>query len=85
MTRGPYGGPWKRIRRHILERDRYTCQIQYPKCRGKADCVDHIISPAKGGSWYAPSNLRAACTTCNSIRANLERNTPPPSRNWWPA
>jgi 5-methylcytosine-specific restriction endonuclease McrA len=47
---------WSALRRTILQRDRWTCQV----CGAPADSVDHIIPRARGGT-DDPSNLRACC------------------------
>lgn len=66
MSRHPaYRGPWQTVRKRILERDNHTCQIRGPKCTTTATHVDHIIPTLKGGAWYDPDNLRAACKNCN--------------------
>jgi 5-methylcytosine-specific restriction endonuclease McrA len=90
-----YGGPWRRVRLAILERDGYRCMIRSKGCKGRADCVDHIIpvdpSGSGGGAWWEPSNLRASCSVCNRARVITslarERRTdsgpaPGPSRRW---
>lgn len=61
-----YRGRWQTIRKRILARDQYQCQINLPGCTLEATTVDHITPIAWGGEWYDPSNLRAACTFCNS-------------------
>lgn len=70
MTRRVYRGPWPRVRRSVLERDGYVCQIKGPKCTTVATHVDHIIPELAGGSWYDEANLRAACRTCNLARSS---------------
>ena len=66
MPRSPYAhGSWPKIRLAILERDSWTCQIQAKRCTKRATHVDHIVPVSVGGSWFDPSNLRAACRTCN--------------------
>lgn len=62
--------PYKEIpltRRHILERDRHTCQY----CSSKAEqlTLDHIIPRSRGGvdSW---DNLVTACVRCNVKKGN---------------
>lgn len=67
-THPAYKGPWPRIRKAILERDQYTCQIAGPKCTTTATHVDHIIPVTQGGAWYDPTNLRASCPKCNYAR-----------------
>ena len=63
-----YGGPWRRIRKQILERDQHTCQIQTKGCTTLATQVDHIIPTSQGGPWWDPTNLRASCPNCNNQR-----------------
>ncbi len=60
-------------REAIFIRDNYTCQIGGPSCTGKATGIDHI-----NGSSSDPSNLRAACNTCNMGR--LKRVPAPPEQ-----
>ena len=60
-----YGGPWRRIRQQVLERDQHQCQIRQQGCTRIATTVDHIQPLALGGEWYEPTNLRAACSYCN--------------------
>jgi 5-methylcytosine-specific restriction endonuclease McrA len=72
-----YGGPWPRIRRTILERDAYTCQIGLLCCTRDATCVDHITPVSWGGAWYDPSNLRAACRECNDALAKIAQKHRP--------
>ena len=93
-----YRGRWQTIRKRILIRDNHQCQINLPGCTLDATTVDHITPIAWGGEWYDPSNLRAACTNCNSTlgalakkhkpkpstKTNKPANQPPqdPSRAW---
>jgi len=81
MADPQYSGLWPRIRVQVLDRDRYSCQIKGPGCTIDATCVDHIISTNNGGAWWDPANCRAACTPCNTWRANTERHNRP-SRQW---
>ncbi len=54
-----------KLRFKILERDEYKCQY----CGAGIDTcpldIDHVLPVAKGGTNH-PSNLVAACSTCNS-------------------
>ena len=59
-------GAWKNLRRLVLERDRWTCQIKGPKCIQAATCVDHKVARADGGDFYDLANLQAACRPCNA-------------------
>jgi 5-methylcytosine-specific restriction protein A len=58
---------WRRLRRFILARDLWLCQIEGPTCTRDATCVDHIIPKIRGGTDH-PSNLRAACVPCNALK-----------------
>ena len=60
-------------REAIFARDNYTCQINGPGCTIEATGIDHI-----NGSSSDPSNLRAACNTCNMGR--LKRVTASPEQ-----
>lgn len=73
MADAAYRGDWIRVRRMILERDGWLCQIQAKGCTIKATAVDHIIAVSRGGPSLNPANLRACCTSCNTGRANRER------------
>lgn len=64
---------WRRLRKTILERDGFVCQIQLPGCKLRADQVDHILPVEDGGDFYEPDNLRAACGRCNTTRANKQK------------
>lgn len=80
----PYDSRWQAIRPGILARDHHTCQIAGPGCTHTATDVDHIIPWNEGGQRLDPTNLRAACSHCNSRRPHqrhkdlLTANTPPP-------
>lgn len=70
MAKWPYNGPWQRIRKTILERDGWDCQIRGRNCTSQATHVDHIIPVEQGGAPYDPANLRAACQRCNVGKRN---------------
>ena len=80
MRKPQYSGPWRTLRKQVLERDGYICRIGAPGCTLAANQVDHIVPVAKGGSWWSPENLRAACPRCNNGR-NRNQNVKP-SRVW---
>lgn len=55
----------KALRRQIMERDHYTCQICGKYMPDEVGLqIDHIIPVAKGGKTV-PSNLRVLCNKCN--------------------
>jgi 5-methylcytosine-specific restriction endonuclease McrA len=58
---------WQRLRLQVLARDGYACRIQGPRCRGSANSVHHVLpSSTHPELFWDPSNLQAACGTCNS-------------------
>ena len=67
-----YGDGWQVIRKRVLERDGYQCQLRYADiCIGRASQVDHIVQPeAGGGSDLA--NLRAVCVRCHARRTGRQ-------------
>lgn len=55
----------KALRKQIMERDRYTCQICGKYMPDEVGLqIDHIVPVAKGGKTV-PSNLRVLCNKCN--------------------
>jgi hypothetical protein len=56
---------WKALRLLVLDRDRWTCQVQDPGCTVVATQVDHIVPRVEGGAFWDPSNLRGSCPRCN--------------------
>lgn len=67
---------WRRLRRVILARDGYSCQVPVDGtdrlCGAYATHVDHVIRRRDGGSDH-PANLRAACRDCNLAREHAQR------------
>ncbi|MCU7916559.1 MAG: HNH endonuclease [Candidatus Thiodiazotropha sp. (ex Gloverina cf. vestifex)] len=63
-----YGAEWQRIRKRILKRDGYLCQV----CRMRdATQVDHIVPKVKGGT-DDPANLRAICKPCHATKTQRD-------------
>jgi 5-methylcytosine-specific restriction endonuclease McrA len=57
---------WQKLRRAVLARDGYVCQIQGPRCRGYATSVHHLVPSSQAPElFWEPSNLAAACGRCN--------------------
>lgn len=55
----------KELRKQIMERDNYTCQICGKYMPDEVGLqIDHIIPVAKGGKTIL-SNLRVLCDKCN--------------------
>ena len=68
---------WAALRKQVFARYGRTCY----RCGGFADSVDHIRAVALGGS-HDLSNLRPACSRCNSstgasLGNKLRPRTPP--------
>lgn len=87
---------WRKVRKQVLARDRFRCQIRRPKCHGYANAVHHVVDWRDGGDPFFLSNLVAACIACNTAERNSraaaalarERGQAPktryhgPSRKW---
>jgi hypothetical protein len=72
---GPYwSAAWPHVRRLVLQRDKYQCQIVGKTCTGRATQVDHIVPWMQGGARFDPSNLRAACASCNRQRVHRAKS-----------
>lgn len=71
---------WLEVRKLILVRDNYQCQVRGPLCKGRADGVDHKLPVSKGGSDNA-QNLRACCKSCNSSKKD-QLDSPVVTVNW---
>lgn len=79
MRKPHYSGPWRTIRRQVLERDQHICRIGAPGCTLVANQVDHIVPVSRGGAWWDLANLRAACPRCNNGRNAIASKA---SRTW---
>jgi 5-methylcytosine-specific restriction endonuclease McrA len=55
---------------NLWKRDEFTCQFCGNRFHGKALTIDHVLPRSRGGgtSW---ENCVAACSPCNSRKANL--------------
>jgi 5-methylcytosine-specific restriction endonuclease McrA len=57
---------WQRLRKQVLARDGYQCQLQGARCRGIANTVHHRLhSSTHPHLFWDPSNLEASCGPCN--------------------
>jgi hypothetical protein len=74
MAKPQYSGPWQKLRKQILNRDAFLCQIGSPGCTHIATEVDHIVPVSQGGAWFDPLNLRAACFSCNNKRVDRKKS-----------
>lgn len=59
------------LRSVILARDSHRCQINGPRCTGRATEVDHIIPVFEDGT-DDPANLRGVCPECHAIKTQEE-------------
>jgi 5-methylcytosine-specific restriction protein A len=69
-----YGGAWERLRKAILIRDGFACQVckqQGVLCA--ATQVDHIIPKSRGGTDER-DNLQAICGSCHKQKTARESN-----------
>ena len=90
-TERGYGWQWQKLRKQILQRDRYLCQHCWranPPRITQAKEVDHIKPKAKGGT-DDPSNLEAICTPCHRAKSARDQGKelkPKRATGWdgWP-
>ena len=62
---------WQDIRKTVLVRDRYRCQLRYDICVGRASQADHIVQPEAGGGNDL-AHLRAVCVRCHARRTGRQ-------------
>lgn len=65
-----YGSRWRRLRPHVLKRDRYMCRTCGAPV-GESGHVDHIKPRAQGGT-DDESNLQTLCDACHSRKTAIE-------------
>lgn len=88
MQLPPYRHPaWRRIRKAVLIRDGYQCQVRRAGCKTLATQADHIVDWQDGGPPLDPRNLQASCKPCNVGKRNahladLARKQRQQSRPW---
>jgi 5-methylcytosine-specific restriction endonuclease McrA len=78
---------WRRVRRRVLERDGWVCQLRLEGCQGRADECHHKFGRFRpgqrlGADDYDPSVLVAACRTCNR-KVRLPADPPPRPGTAW--
>jgi 5-methylcytosine-specific restriction endonuclease McrA len=61
-----YDYAWRKIRIQILNRDNWRCHYCEKVLSGSDATVDHLQPLSKFGAKLDPSNLVAACRSCNS-------------------
>ena len=75
---------WRRLRQAVLDRDGWLCTIKGDGCEVVANEADHIVPVLDDGPFFDPSNVRAACSKCNSARRRWDRGRPSPSPRRYP-
>ncbi len=66
---------WFWVRKDVLKRDRYTCQICKTRLKKKFLDIDHIIpvNMAKHRNHFDKENLRTLCKSCHKSKTKLDR------------
>lgn len=85
-----YGHQWRNIRRAVLDRDNWQCQLCGqpidPQARPRTPqsaSVDHVQPLKHGGNLLDLTNLRAAHLSCNAARGdNVNAPEYKPARKW---
>lgn len=79
---GSGAAQWQRIRRAVLERDGYKCQLRLGCCTGKATQVHHTYPREVKGD--DPAYLLSACAECNNAAGDPSKYNPQVTRRrWW--
>jgi 5-methylcytosine-specific restriction protein A len=63
------GHEWTKLRRVVLERDKFTCQHCH-RVGGNLEC-DHKVNEAQGGTNEL-SNLQTLCRECHKVKTQQE-------------
>ena len=67
-----YDWAWRKLRKRILERDRFLCQVCLAHgVATPANEVDHITNKASGGT-DDEANLQAICKHCHEVKTYAE-------------
>lgn len=67
-----YGAAWRKLRKRILERDNWLCQVCMSTGQvSQASAVDHIKPKSKGGT-DDERNLQSICETCHKAKTSEE-------------
>jgi len=72
----PLPPDWAQRRRAVLERDGWVCQIQGPKCIGRANEADHIGA----NTDHRLHMLQAACKPCHASKTGRDARAKQPNR-----
>jgi len=69
-SRRGYGSTWRRLRKLVLARDCYLCQLCLQPA-GKSAHVDHIVPRSRGGK-DSLDNLQTLCACCHNRKTARE-------------
>lgn len=72
VTEQGYGHAWRKIRKRILERDNYLCQMCLPDRVHEATHVDHRVPKHQGGT-DDEANLWSLNEECHRMKTAKER------------
>jgi 5-methylcytosine-specific restriction endonuclease McrA len=58
---------WQRVRKAVLIRDGYRCQVRGPRCEIVATTVHHVVPSSQDATkFFDAANLLACCSRCNA-------------------
>jgi 5-methylcytosine-specific restriction endonuclease McrA len=73
---------YKRVRKAVLERDGWRCQIQRKGCLGQATQAHHVDG-VSAGNLHDSTRMVAACQPCNASVGRPAGDPPLVVRAWW--
>lgn len=79
MSKGWAGGStwaYRKLRRFVLARDNYLCQLHLPGCTTTATQMHHLDG-VRAGKVCPPNRAAAACANCNIREGDPTRTTRP--------
>jgi 5-methylcytosine-specific restriction endonuclease McrA len=57
---------WRRLRKQVLIRDGFVCQVNGPNCEHVATTAHHKLPASQHPElFFSPENVQAACARCN--------------------
>ena len=71
---------WQRVRKFVLQRDNYECQLQLDGCVSKATHAHHTIGRH---TRFDPKYLVASCEHCNLKIGQPEKQHIEHNRHQW--
>jgi len=66
-----YDGDWQRLRRDFAQR--HPLCVNWDRCRGGCEIVDHITPIAAGGARLDEDNLQPMCRPCHAQKSEADR------------